>query len=133
MSSRMVYTALTAYSDIGLLAVRVVLGAVFLFHGWPKVSKSAALAQGMKWSSWQVLLLGVWESVGALSVLLGVYPQIGAIMLGIVMLGALYHKIVMWKVPFTSMNSTGWEFDLALLAMSVSITLLGGGAIALLL
>lgn len=128
----MVYPALTAYSDIGLLAVRVVLGAVFLYHGWPKVSKSAALAQAMKWPAWHVLLLGLWESIGALSVLLGVYPQIGAIMLGIVMLGALHHKIFMWKVPFTSMNATGWEFDLTLLAMSVGIALLGSGAIALL-
>ncbi len=128
----MVYEGLIVYSNVGLLAIRVALGAVFLMHAWPKLSNAAAMAKGMKWGSWQVMLLGLWESVGALSVLLGVYPQIGAIMLGIVMLGALHHKIFKWKMPFASMSSTGWEFDLMLLASSIAVALVGSGTIALL-
>ena len=37
------------------------------------------------------------------------------------MLGAIYFKIFKWKMPFTSQTSTGWEFDLVLLAAGLVI------------
>lgn len=75
----------------------------------------------MGWSASSIMLLGFVEAVGALSVLFGVYTQAGALLLGLVMIGAIYFKMSKWKVPFSAMDKMGWEFDLILLAASIAI------------
>ncbi|KKW31958.1 MAG: DoxX protein [Candidatus Uhrbacteria bacterium GW2011_GWA2_53_10] len=124
----MVFPELLAYGDLGLWLLRLVVGIVFLVHALPKLQKPAAMAQGMGWPSWSVMLLGLVELVGALSVILGVYTQVGAMLLSLVMLGALYFKISKWKTPFTAMDKTGWELDLLLLAAALAVLLTGGGS-----
>jgi putative oxidoreductase len=39
---RMILTSWNRYRDIGLLIVRVGLGAMFIWHGWPKIAGGAA-------------------------------------------------------------------------------------------
>jgi putative oxidoreductase len=63
--------------------------------------------------------------------ILGLYAEIGALLVGLVMLGAIYHKIFVWHIPFSSMDKMGWEFDLILLGSAITILLLGAGAISL--
>ncbi len=53
----------------------------------------------------------------------------GAVLLIIVMLGAIYHKMFKWNTPFSALDKMGWEFDLVLLAANLAILLSGGGAI----
>lgn len=89
------------------------------------------MAKGMGWPSWKVVLLGIVELVGSLSILIGIRAQIGAILLGAVMLGALYFKTSVWKIPFTGQNINGWEFDMLLLAANLAIIFTGAGAIAM--
>ena len=120
------------YLDLGLLILRIAVAVIFAYHAYTKLTKSGMMAKGMGWNPAQVVLLGLWEMIGALSLLLGVYAQIGAAMLGIVMLGALHHKIFKWKVAFASQTGTGWEFDMILLASNILILLTGAGAFALL-
>lgn len=120
------------YPDIGVLLLRFAVGAVFLYHAWPKLKAPAEMAKGMGWPSWGPMVLGGVEMLGALSVILGVYTQLGALALAIVMAGATYHKVAKWKVPFSAMDKMGWEFDLILLAANLAILLGGAGAYALL-
>lgn len=89
------------------------------------------MAKGLGWQSWQVSLLGIFESIGGLSVILGVYAPYGAAVLGLIMIGAIYYKMMKWKVPFFAMDKTGWEFDLVLLAASLAVFLGNVGAYAL--
>ena len=115
----------------GLLVLRVFLGIVFIYHGMPKLMMSGKMAKGMGWSSGSVVLLGLVELLSGLALVLGFYAEIGALLVGIIMLGALFHKMFKWNVPFFAMDKTGWEFDFILLGAAVAVLFLGAGAISL--
>lgn len=114
-------------SGLGLLVLRLAVAAVFLYHAWPKLKRPEGMAQGLGWSSWQVRLLGLVESLSALALIAGFNVQVAGSLLSLVMVGAIWHKILKWKIPFSSSGSTGWEFDLTLLAANIAIILTNGG------
>lgn len=118
------------YSDWGILALRITIAAVFIIHGPPKLM-NPQMGTGMGFSTGFFLLLGLGETAGSISVFFGFLTQIGAAILAIVMLGALYYKTTIWNVPFTSMEKTGWEFDFVLLAAAIALILGGAGGISL--
>lgn len=117
-------------SDLALLVLRLALGIVFLAHGPVKFMKTKDMAAGLGMSENQVRGIGALETAGAVMVIGGLWEQIGAILLGIVMLGAIYFKTQKWGKNFTGEN--GWEFDFILLAAAVTVLVAGGGAYALL-
>jgi len=78
-----------------------------------------------------VVLLGLVEFLSGLALVLGLYAEIGALLVGIIMLGALWHKMFKWNIPFFAMDKTGWEFDLILLGAAISILFLGAGSFSL--
>ena len=80
----------------------------------------------------QWLPLGIVEGLAGLGLILGVYTQVSALVLSVVMLGAIYMKTMKWKVPFTTMTGTGWEFDLILLAANLFILASGPSLYSLL-
>lgn len=116
--------------DLALLVVRLALGVIFLAHGPMKFVKTKEMAAGLGLSATQVRGIGLMEVVGSLLVIGGVWEQIGAALLGIVMLGAIYFKTQKWGKDFTGEN--GWEFEFMLLTGAVAVLLAGGGAYALL-
>lgn len=120
---------LLQYGDAGLFILRLALGAVFIVHGWPKIKKAKALSSGMGTSAAFVTALGLVEVLAALGVILDVFIQLSALLLAIVMLGAIKMKILDWKIPFMAHDKTGWEFDLLLLASAIVILVTGGGNI----
>lgn len=124
----MVLESWADYGNYGFAILRLSLAAIFLYHAFPKLKMPGMMAQGMGWPSSAVVVLGLVESLGALSVLLGIYARIGAIALAVVMLGAIYHKMMKWNVPFSAQDKTGWEFDLILFASAVLIATVGPGA-----
>ena len=97
----------------GLLTLRISLGVIFAYHAIPKLKMPGAMAKGIGWLSGFVIILGLVEFFSSLAVILGVYTEVGAFFLGVVMLGALYYKIFKWKIPFYVMDKTGWEFNIA--------------------
>jgi len=119
-------------TDLGLFLLRLGLAIIFLYHGGMKLKAPGMMAKGLGWQSWQVSLLGLVEVIGALSVLVGVYAPYGGLALALVMIGALYFKMVKWKIPFFGMDKMGWEFDLILLVVSLAVFLGNVGAYALL-
>jgi uncharacterized membrane protein YphA (DoxX/SURF4 family) len=110
---------LLGYHEEGLLMLRVVVAIIFLVHGVPK----------LKTKGW--VAVGIVECLGALSIGLGVYTQVGALVLAAIMVGAIYFKVVKWHVPFKTMTNTGWEFDLILLAACLFIATHGGSLYSL--
>lgn len=118
-------------ADIGLLVLRVVLGLIFVYHSVPKLKMPAAIAKMMGSQPSFVFILGLVELLSGLSAIIGFFTQIAAILLGIVMLGALYFKIFVWRIPFSAEKTTGWEFDLILLAAAIALLLLGSGVFSI--
>ena len=115
----------------GLLILRIFLGIIFVYHGMPKLGMPKAMAKGMGWSSASVVLLGLVEFLSGLALILGFYTEIAALLIALVMLGAIWYKMVKWKVPFSAMDKSGWEFDLILLGAAIAIVLIGAGTVSL--
>lgn len=125
--------SLTSYSDWGLLGLRLAVGAIFFIHGWakwamwkmqPSTQMPAQMIAVMK-------LLSITEPLAALALIIGVFVQPAALWLSLVMVGAIYLKTSKWKVPFTAQNTSGWEFDLILLAANLALLTTGPGALVL--
>lgn len=127
----MIFPILLEYGDWGLLALRLVIAAIFLYHAMPKLKMPGMMATMMKMPAMMIFMMGVFETAGAIFVATGLFYQVGALILGTVMVGAIWFKITTWKTGFSSMQATGWEFDLVLLAASAAILLGGVGSIAL--
>ena len=122
---------LSGLEDVGLLILRVVLGLIFIYHSIPKLKAPSLMAKGIGKSKGFVSLLGLVEFVAGLFLILGFLTQVGALLIVIVMLGALYYKLVKWNIPFAAHDKLGWEFDIILLAAAVALIFLGDGAISI--
>lgn len=113
------FMSLLQYDSLGLLVLQAVVAVIFAIHGYPKLIKPEALASALGWSPNHVRILGVVEILSGILILLGVWSQIAALALAIIMAGAIYTKITKWKIPFWSQSNTGWEFDALLLACAL--------------
>lgn len=122
---------LNQYSDIAFLILRLVIASIFIYHALPKLKGSKMMSQAMGMPAEMIFMLGSIEFLSSIGMILGIYIQLAALLLAIVMIGAIYFKIAKWHVPFAAMDKTGWEFDLILLAANVFILVNGGGAIGI--
>ena len=92
----------TQYNALSFLLLQLTMAIIFIYHGWPKLSKPAGMAAGMGWSPLVVRVLGAVEILGGLGILLGAYSQLSALVLALIMLVAIYIKISKWHIPFFS-------------------------------
>ncbi|MFG3341539.1 DoxX family protein [Glycomyces sp. NPDC048151] len=126
---------ITRLQPIGLLIGRVVLGVVFIAHGWQKFSVNGmdATAQGFDSLGIPAPTLAAYFTVGAEIVggallVLGALLPLAGLWLASVMLGAMYfvHPL---DGPFFSQEG-GYEYVLLLAAVAIGIGFSGGGALA---
>ena len=127
----MLFPGLTALADIALFLLRLMIAAVFGTSGWSHATKPKERAESIGMSAAFTLGLGVVELLGAASLVLGVYPQVGAILLMGVMLGAIRRKVFVWKTGFWGDEGQGWYYDLLYLVCNLVILATGGGGIRL--
>jgi len=125
------FEQLAQYSDIGLFVLRLAVAIIFIYHGLPKLMKAKMMAAGMGAPAAMVFILGLVEVLSSIGLIFGIWTQLAALFLGIVMIGAITMKTMKWGVPFSAMDKMGWEFDLILLAANVAILLSGGGSIGI--
>lgn len=118
---------LTSYNDASLLLLRIITAAVFLYSGWSHLTHPLERSKSIEMPPSLTAGLGLWELIGGASVLLGIYPQIGAIMLIGIMLGAIYKKIFRWHMPFFQDATNGWHYDLIFLIANLVVLTTGGG------
>jgi putative oxidoreductase len=133
----MLFPELAEQSEWGLLALRIAVGAVFIVHGWPKITGARGMAAAMGGGEAKPAMVGVFtvqgvvELGGGVLLILGVLTQLVALAFGIIMIGAIALKVTQWKTGFMAQQTTGWEFDLVLLASSILLFLTGPGSIAI--
>lgn len=89
------------------------------------------MAQIIGMPAGMIFILGGVEFLSSVGLALGIYTQLAAVLLGVVMIGAIGMKTIKWGVPFAAMDKIGWEFDLILLAANITILLNGGGSIGI--
>ena len=127
----MIVPGLTGLTDLALLLLRLLIAAIFGTSGWSHMTKSNERADSIGMSPTFTLVLGAVEVLGAASIALGVYAQLGAIVLIGVMLGAIRQKMFVWKTGFWGDEGQGWYYDLLYLVCCLVIATTGGGAIAI--
>jgi len=72
------------------------------------------------------------ETIGAVLLILGLGTRILAVLFAFDMLVAIFAaKRGFMKTPFMAQQATGWEFDFALLGISLALFVMGAGSLAL--
>jgi len=122
---------LAQFTDLSLLLMRLMVAAVFATSGWTDMTNPTERAKSIGMTPAFTMLLGAAELAGAVAVACGVLTQLAAIGLILVMLGAIYKKIVVWHTGFWGERASGWHYDLMLVLMNVVIACTDGGAYVL--
>jgi putative oxidoreductase len=119
--------ALTPFADLALLLMRLLVGLVFVTSGWNHSKDPVTRARSIEQSVGFTRFLGLAEIAGGLGVAFGVLPQLAALGLILVMLGAIQKKIFAWHTGFWGKHSDGWHYDLLFVVMCLVIATTGGG------
>jgi putative oxidoreductase len=118
--------------DAALLILRVVLGVIMIYHGWPKVTGLGGVIEGftqmgVPLPAVAAVFATVAEFGGGLLMLIGAFTDIAGLLFAADMLGAII--LVHAKNGF-AVDKGGVEWPLALLAMALAIALAGPGRYA---
>jgi putative oxidoreductase len=128
----MTFPQLTRFSDVALLLLRLMVGAVFITSGYKHLKDPEARSKDIGMSKSFTAFLGAAELAGGLGVISGVFAQLAAIGLILVMLGAIQKKIFAWHTGFWGKSGTnGWSYDTMLVVMNLVIVTTGGGNLSL--
>ncbi|MEK7648290.1 MAG: DoxX family protein [Patescibacteria group bacterium] len=115
----------------GLFILRLVVGFIFVFHGFQKFAlwgnAGASMAPSM------LLLMqftSVVEFVAGLALMAGMWTRLAAAALAIIMIGSIYFLQFVMNVGFSTSTGAGWEYNLTLLAALVCLKFGGPGVFA---
>jgi putative oxidoreductase len=121
---------LGSFQPLGLLVLRVALGVIFLTHGYPKLTRSAAAMQGMfvqhGLPAQLVYVAGVLETFGGILLVLGLFSRPVALFLAIEMAVA----IVKIHSGHGIMALREYEFPLALATACLALATVGAGILS---
>ena len=111
----------------GLLIIRIVVGIVFISHGWDKLAHLDMTAKffGMVGiATWLAPVVGVLELLSGLMLVTGIFAQIAGGIIAIIMLGVII--MVKFKMGFN-----GYQYELVLLAIGLAMAVGGPGKYAI--
>ena len=110
-----------------LFAVRLVLGAVMVYYGWPKIRDLRAAARefdiekGIRPGWLFGTIVALTEFGGGLLLLLGIIPEFAAAAFAFQMTLGTFWKIKAGK------GFPAWSYDLLALVTALTVMVLGGG------
>jgi len=121
---------------IALLLLRLVMGAAFILHGWPKIQNPFGWMNAMGGSSIPSWLQGVAafaEFGGGIALILGLLTPIAAFGLVCQMVAALLIVHLPRGDPFVASapGQSSYELALVYLIIAISLILLGPGKLSL--
>jgi uncharacterized membrane protein YphA (DoxX/SURF4 family) len=130
--------------DFAALILRLMLASIFIVQGalkimyydggttWYRYSADTPLPAALQ------ATVAYGEVVIGIAFLLGLLTRLTALGAIAIMFGAMYH--VTWRFDFTSLNEgtpggfirheVGYEYNLAIMAMSICLIILGGGLLS---
>lgn len=115
---------------LGLLGMRIALGAVMIVHGYPKVIgihgvEKSFSSMGLPW--WSAYLSAGAEFFGGILIIIGLLTRPAAVALLIDMVVAIAK--VHWKNGLVGQGN--YQLPMTLAALSLALIFFGGGPIAL--
>ncbi|MDP1719353.1 MAG: DoxX family protein [bacterium] len=122
---------LPIFTDWPLLIARVVIAAIFLAHGWPKIKNLKQNAHnfgmmGFKPGAFWGTVVAFTEVFGGLAILVGIATPFAGFALVIDMLVA-----TLWKLKKGMKLIGGYELDLIILATCLILAIAGPGIFSL--
>jgi putative oxidoreductase len=128
----MTFPQLAQFSDLALLLLRFMVGLIFLTGGWSHLKDPEGRSKSIGMSKPFTIFLGAAEIAGALGVISGIPAQPAAIGLIVIMFGAIYKKLLVWRTGFWGKYGTnGWSYETMLIVMNLVIATTGGGDLSL--
>ena len=113
---------------LALLVLRLVLGTIFVVHGYAKLfgglSHHVQVVHNLGLPGWLAYVSAGAEFFGGLMVLLGLATRVGATLIFLNMLVAI------WKVHLHQGLRDGLEFPLSVAAIAFALIFFGGGPIS---
>jgi putative oxidoreductase len=119
-------------TNAGLLFLRVMTGLVYADSGYKSLKDLDARAKDNGLPKPMMQFIASAELAGAAGIILGVYQQLAAIGLILIMLGAIQKKVFVWKTGFWGKDGFGWSYDTMLCSMLLVIVFTDGGDYVLL-
>jgi len=127
----LVFPQLLQFNDVALLCLRLMVAVVFFASGLQHSKDPVGRAASIGMSPGFTRMLGWAEMVGALGVAFGIFTQVAALGLIVIMSGAIQKKLFVWHTGFWGGKTYGWHYDLLLLVMNLVILTTGGGRLVL--
>jgi putative oxidoreductase len=116
-------------NEIGSLLLRVVLGIVFFAHGVSKfqggIGNTAGWFDSIGIPGFLAYAVGTIEVVGGIALILGIGTRVVSLLLGIIMLGAIF------TVNLQAGLLEGYVLDLVLLVLAAHLVLNGSKLLSL--
>lgn len=122
---------LEQFTDYALVLLRVMAGLIYADSGLKGLKDPDARSKSIEMPRSFTLVLAAAELAGGVAVILGVFPQLAAIGLIFIMLGAIQKKAFVWKTGFWGKDGLGWSYDLTLVSMLLVILATNGGRFVL--
>ncbi len=107
------------------LILRIVIGILFLAHGFPKLKSPERAAThllklGIPWPKLSAVIIGIIEFLGGLALIAGFETRVVSTLLAVIMLvGAVKRKI--------KLKESVW-FELIMVAMLITLIIIGAGS-----
>jgi putative oxidoreductase len=119
-------------ASIGLLFLRVVMGAAFILHGWPKIQHAFDwMPPEMNMPGFLQALAALAEFGGGIALILGLLTRIAALGIAVVMAVAAGMVHIPAGHPFVSTGGPSWELAGVYFAAAVLFLLAGPGRLSL--
>jgi putative oxidoreductase len=122
---------LASLTPYGLLFLRLMAGIIYAGSGFNDLKDPDARSKSIGMPRGFTIFLAVAEVAGGAGLILGVFQQLAAVGLLLIMLGAIQKKIMVWKTGFWGKDGFGWNYDLTLASMLLVILFTDGGSLVL--
>jgi uncharacterized membrane protein YphA (DoxX/SURF4 family) len=141
----MLDNALSQFSALAILILRLFLGIIFVVHGWAKVDPRSKMGGMAGWgkileqmripaAGFFGYLNPLWELVGGALMIAGLLTRFWAAGFVVIMLVAIFRAKIPRGVAFWPRQpgqGGGWEFDFLILGVSLALVILGSGTLSL--
>lgn len=115
--------------DVCLLLIRLIVGFSFIIAARNKSRNIKKFAKNNGLPVPAAIIVICLEFISGTALILGVWSQIAAIVIMVLMLGTMRLHIFKWHSPYWA-QSGGWEYDLMLFTMASVIFVFAAGSFA---
>ena len=121
------FPQLSHFTDIALVFLRLMVGAVFIDSGYNDIRDPAGRGRSIGLPKGATIFLALAELLGGFAAIVGFLSQLAAIGMILIMLGAVQKKVFVWKTGFWGKDGLGWSYELMLISMLLVILCTNGG------